>query len=462
MEDDNESSDTDASKSTSTSGGSSTMPNHIFNLVKSIVGAGVLSLPAGISNFGNAPSAIVPAAILIAFIGSLSAYGFSLIGRVCAYTGSNSYKEAWEKSVGAKSSIIPAASCTFKTVCATLAYSMILADTFRALFQTVGFPLSRTNTLLGVTSTLLLPLCLLKNLASLAPFSLLGIIGMLYTSLAMTVRYLQGAYLPGGKFFSQTPASLQPNFGSIGAKGALSPSSFILICMLSTAYMAHFNAPKFYTELKNNTLPRFNKVVTTSFGISIAFFVLMAGLGFCTFGSASSGLILNNYSNKDILMAFSRVAVAISIVFSYPLAFSGCRDGVLDLAGVPPEKRNNALLDKVTVTMLSFITFLALKVKDLSFVLSFGGATLGNALIYVYPAIMFRAAVKKMKAETTTTNNQDGEDNPSAIDNESKVSQMVATKSLKREVKFALANAGLGIAMGGIGARMALKSVLGG
>lgn len=417
-------------------GGTASMSSLTFNLIKSIVGAGVLSLPAGISAFGNAPSAMIPAAMLITTIGALSGYGFSLIGRVCAYTGSSSYREAWEKSINKETSIIPAASCTFKTTCATLAYSMILADTFKSIFATAGFNFSRTNTLLGVTSVLLLPLCLLKNLSSLAPFSLLGVIGMGFTAAAMGIRYFTGAYaLPAGKFLADVPAALQPAFGEIGAIGVLNPKSFILICMLSTAYMAHFNAPKFYNELENNTVKRYNQLVSTSFAVSIATFVSMAALGFLTFGSASSGLILNNYSNKDVLMGLSRVAVAISLVFSYPLAFAGCRDGVLDIANVAPEDRSNGLLNKVTVGILSVITGLALTVKDVSFVLSFGGATLGNALIYVYPALMFRGAVKKMGAK--------------------------ATKSLKREVKVALSSAGLGIGMGIVGARMALKTLTG-
>ena len=51
------------------------------------------TLNSGISAFGNAPSAMIPAAALIAVIGGLSGYGFSLIGRVCSYTNANSYSE---------------------------------------------------------------------------------------------------------------------------------------------------------------------------------------------------------------------------------------------------------------------------------------------------------------------------------------------------------------------------------
>ncbi|KAL7548095.1 hypothetical protein ACHAWF_011382 [Thalassiosira exigua] len=428
---------------TTTGGGTATIPNEIFNLVKSIVGAGVLSLPAGIAAFGDAPSATIPAAVLIGVIGFFSAYGFSLIGRVCSYTGGRSYRDAWSGSVGDETSWIPAATCTFKTCFATVSYSMILADTVRALLVTAGFETTRTAALLGVTGTTLLPLCLLKNLSSLAPFSLVGIAGMFYTAVAMAMRYFGGAYrlgvpavkgskaaaVPAGKYLADVAANYQPKFGTLGASAALSPNVFILVCMLSTAYMAHFNAPKFFVELKDNTIERYNKVVGASFGISVLLFALVGSLGFLTFGSASSGLILNNYSGKDVLMSFSRVAVAVSIVFSFPLAFVGARDGWLDLLRVPAEKRTDGLLTKATLAILSGITVVATQLKELAFIMSLAGATLGNALIYVYPALMFRSAVKGMGEK--------------------------ASKGLKREVPFAMFSALLGVVMGCIGAKMA-------
>jgi len=59
-------------------------------------------------------------------------------------------------------------------------------------------------------------------------------------------------------------------------------------------------------------------------------------------------------------------------------------------------KRTNAKLNTVTVALLSIVTTLALITKDLSFVLSFGGATLENALIYIFPDLIFRKAVRQM------------------------------------------------------------------
>jgi hypothetical protein len=213
-----------------------TISSEVFNLVKAIVGVGVLSLPAGVAAFGSAPSAFVPAAILITVIGVLSGYGFALIGKVCAYTGAKSYREAWSRTVGEQSSWIPAWAITCKTFLACLAFSMVLADTFSTLFET-----SRNGTLLTVTLLVLTPLCLIKNLKSLAPFSLLGVLGMTYTAVAMTIRLLDGTYSMDGEepgaLVAELARHLKPKFGDMGMESVMSPNALILVCMLSTAYM---------------------------------------------------------------------------------------------------------------------------------------------------------------------------------------------------------------------------------
>jgi hypothetical protein len=73
---------------------------------------------------------------------------------------------------------------------------MILADSVPSVILTVtnnAVSVSRTAALLSVPTFILTPLYLLKDLKSLAPFSFVGILGMLYTATAMTIRYLTGS-----------------------------------------------------------------------------------------------------------------------------------------------------------------------------------------------------------------------------------------------------------------------------
>ena len=88
--------------------------------------------------------------------------------------------------------------------------------------------------------------------------------------------------------------------------------------------------------------------------------------------------------------------MAISLIFSYPLLFVGTRDGTLDLLKVPEDKRTSSLLNNTTFALLGAISALAWKLTDLSFVSSISGAVFGTALIFVYPSLMFRAAIKNL------------------------------------------------------------------
>jgi hypothetical protein len=258
-----------------TSDGAS-MPNMIFNLVKSIVGAGVLGLPAGIATFGSTKLALVPSIVLISVIGVLSGYCFSLVGRICAYTSSVSYRQAWERSVSSKSSWIPALACFMVTSCSVLAYSMILSDTLPTLVHTfTPYTITRTQALLGVTSVALLPLCLMKSLKALGPFSLVGIIGMIYTSVAMAYRYFDGSYKAGGQFIEILADNLSPKFAEASSTKLINlitnPQIFILVSMLSTAYMVRFPSflwAKQFTDKMGHILtlfhsPLYSRPITT-------------------------------------------------------------------------------------------------------------------------------------------------------------------------------------------------------
>jgi amino acid permease len=229
--------ETDADQEKST--GTASIPTLSVSLIKSVVGSGVLALPAGVATLGDSPSGVVvPAVLLILVIGASNAYFFSLIGRVCSMTGATSFRDAWERSVGTgSSSQLVSAVCSAKAGIGCLAYSMILADSFQSIAVGAGLTdFTRTESLGLVTLAALLPLCLKRDLTSLAPFSLLGVVGMGFTTSAMVVRYIDGSYTAGGQFLNQISPQFYPSFGQIGPE-----LSTIFACTLGTAFVAHYN-----------------------------------------------------------------------------------------------------------------------------------------------------------------------------------------------------------------------------
>jgi amino acid permease len=334
------------------------------------MGAAIFTLPAGIATFANSPMGVIPAVGLLAFVALLSAYCFSLIGRVCSYTGATSYKDAWAKSVGQKSSWIPNLASLLTTMQALIAYSIVLSSTIPQLAATVGVTLSRTQALFSVTSFILLPLCLMKSLSALAPFSLVGLGGLVYTATAMLIRFFDGSYATGGIFFQQIEAINRPQFGT--SVNILTPAVFILASRISTACMAHYQSAKLFRELKRPTIPRFQRMVAISYGIVFIMYALISSVGFLTFGEGSSNFIINNYSTKDTLISGSRLAIFLSLLFSYPLTFVGLRDSMMD-AIWPKGKTDNKSVNICTLALLAFVTLVAYFVSDIGALLSFGG-----------------------------------------------------------------------------------------
>ena len=129
----------------------------------------------------------------------------------------------------------------------------------------------------------------------------------------------------------------------------------------------------------------------------------VSSLGFLTFGANSQGFILDNYSYRDPFASVARGGVALSVIFAYPLLFHGGRDSLLALVGRPDPSTWE--LRVITVVMLSGVTALAMFVNDLTFVLSFSGATMSALLIYIFPPLMFGALVKNCTCMQTFKTN---------------------------------------------------------
>jgi amino acid permease len=78
----------------------------------------------------------------------------------------------------------------------------------------------------------------------------------------------------------------------------------------------HYNAARFYTELKDKSLTRFGIAVSASFFFAAVMYIAIAALGFLTFGEHSAGYILNNYSPYDPLATGSRLCVGLAVLVS--------------------------------------------------------------------------------------------------------------------------------------------------
>lgn len=373
------------------------------NLVKNIVGAGMLSLPHGVAAFSSSPQAVLPSLILSLLAAFFSAYGFVLIAEACDATGETTYTRVWARTVSSSTQFLPAIACLAKAAIGCIAFSMILGDCISLMISPLHLPVfiaSRDSVILIMTALVLYPLCSMKSFAPLAKFSLLGVLSNFYICAFIALRCLDGSYAKGGSLFSAAPAAPKFIHGE-GMWSTLShPGISVLLSILATAYLAHYNAPLFYEQLapdkKTGKKDRnFFIVSVLGFGISGLIFCLVLAGGFLTFGQSSMGLILNNYAATDGLAVLARAAIVLSLVTAYPLVFLSLRKQVVEILGSRGAKLAEEKPRLSTVVLLAGVTAIALRLRNLGVVAALAGASLGTFLVYVAPALMILGAQRR-------------------------------------------------------------------
>ena len=124
----------------------------------------------------------------------------------------------------------------------------------------------------------------------------------------------------------------------------------------------------------------------------------MLPLGRRRLGAPAQGNILNSYATRDALAFVARLGIGASIVFSYPLNFAALREGALGILGLDEKAGERGVHIGATLLIMLLVNGAGLFIKDLGLIVALGGAVLGSALIYIYPALMFIANARKQLA----------------------------------------------------------------
>eukprot|EP00527_Entomoneis_sp_CCMP2396_P004779 CAMPEP_0198155554 /NCGR_PEP_ID=MMETSP1443-20131203/69195_1 /TAXON_ID=186043 /ORGANISM="Entomoneis sp., Strain CCMP2396" /LENGTH=502 /DNA_ID=CAMNT_0043822309 /DNA_START=27 /DNA_END=1535 /DNA_ORIENTATION=+ len=373
--------------------GQATIPSEVASMSKNLVGCGALSLCNGIALCSNMASGVIAANIWILIMGVIFGYFCWLIAKVCEITGRTTYRGIWQVTVGHTGSVAVSVANGLKAGLSNLAYATILSDTLRSLFESIGLDVPRVVCLVLITVLAILPLCMLKNLHVLAPFSICGTAGVMVTAVAMAIRYFDGSYQEGGQYYDQIDAVYQPDFGTRDDSWSIGILPFV--CMVYESYVMHYNSPRFYTELKDRSLPRFGIAVGSSFSLAAVLYMAIASFGFLTFGGNSSGFILNNYSPHDPLATICRLCIGLAVLTAYPIVFFGVRDSVLDVFEVPQINQTPNKLNALTFAILGILTFTAVFVTDLGLINAVGGGLVATAVCFAFPTIMLASAVRQ-------------------------------------------------------------------
>lgn len=308
---------------------------------------------------------------------------------------------------------VPQLACLLECLGGSVVYGMVLGDVFSPLLQ--HLPIfaslgSRWTAILGIGVTVLYPLCCLKSFGQLAKFSLLGTLASSYVVVFVVKRFLDGSYAPQGMYHTGMQAAVVDPSGGVG----MNLQVLVLVSVLATAYLVHFNAPQMYTELapggaeapelsegeRRKKFRRFGLVAGIGFSIAALQYALVMTFGFLTFGKATAGNLLSNYATNDPGATAARVAVGVSTIFGYPMQFAGLRDEIFETV-----HRGKALSDGVrrltTAALLAAVLGTACMFRDLGHFQAIEGALMASFLTFIAPAMMAMRFNRGLAAKTS-------------------------------------------------------------
>merc|ERR1719343_121010 len=165
----------------------------------------------------------------------------------------------------------------------------------------------------------------------------------LFVLVFMQYRYLDGSYAPEGQYYDIIPPENRVDFGTPNYPHMwnVSVTTFVLLASLSTAFIAHYNAPKFYIQMRKRSPKRFTMAVAVAFTFSLAIYLWIMFVGYMSFGENCEGLILNNYAESDPWATAARVAISFAVLFGFPLSFTALRDATMSTLNLEPDRKRN-------------------------------------------------------------------------------------------------------------------------
>lgn len=396
------------------------------SVTKSLVGAGMLSLSAGVAAFTRAPEGLLLAIVMVIGMTAVSAYTFDLVAQASVWSDSRDFGDTWAATVGKRYTWVSRIAACAGSGLACLIYAIVLGDSLTSIFRGVltaptGFGLldawrdsllpwcSRGPLLVALTFVVLFPLCLAEGYSNLAASSAVGVAASCFVAAFAVCRSLDGSYLPGGRFFSHAPAMPAALVRAKDLTDVLNLRSLVLLAMVGTTTMGHAMAPGTVSELgsgmtdatdtaaaQTETLRRHRLVTALAFAVAGALGISVMAAGFCTFGASSGGLLLANYADTDTTANVARACLMISLLFGFPLNFVVLRTEIFfAFVQCPKARLANRGRKRLTIALLSMITGISAVVQDLGKLQAIVGATVGGFIIYVAPALMARGMRRK-------------------------------------------------------------------
>ncbi|XP_061863648.1 solute carrier family 38 member 8 [Colius striatus] len=358
-------------------------------MLKSALGAGLLSFPWAFGRAGGAAPALLVELGSLVFLVS----GLAVLGYAAALSAQPTYQ-------GVVRALCGPALGKLCEVCFLLNLFMISV----ALLRVVGDQLEKLCDSLYANGTLSLapprpwyaeqrftlpalcglvifPLSVPREIGFQKYSSILGTLAACYLTLVIILKYhLQGERLG-------LPEPPQP------ARASSWASIFSVIPTICFGFQCHEACVTIYSSMRNQSFSHWLAVSVLSMLICLLIYSLTGLYGYLTFGEAVAPDVLMSYPGSDPLVIVARLLFGVSIVTIYPIVVLLGRSVVRDVWVTPKagpgevaaarERRNRVAL---TVAWMAATLAIALLVPDIGKVIELIGG-ISAFFIFIFPGL---------------------------------------------------------------------------
>ncbi|XP_059645663.1 amino acid transporter AVT6A-like [Cornus florida] len=363
----------------------------VFNLSTTIVGAGIMALPATMKVLG-----LVLGIAMIIFMAFLTEASIDLLLRSSRAGKSVSYGGVMGDAFGKYGRILLQICVLINNIGVLIVYMIIIGD---VLSGTTSSGIhhagvlegwfgecwwnGRTFVLLVTTLAVFTPLASLKRIDSLRFTSALSVaLAVVFLVITVGITFIK---LINGSILMPR---LLPDVSDLASFWKL----FTVVPVLVTAYICHYNVHTIDNELEDTM--QIKAVVQTSLALCSSVYVLTSLFGFLLFGDATLDDVLANF-DTDLSIPFGsllndvvRVSYAAHLMLVFPIVFYPLRlnmDGLL-FPTSRPLALDNLRFALLSVGLITLIFLGANFIPSIWDAFQFTGATAAVCLGFIFPA----------------------------------------------------------------------------
>ncbi|KAK4602777.1 hypothetical protein RGQ29_011683 [Quercus rubra] len=363
----------------------------VFNLSTTIVGAGIMALPATMKVLG-----LGLGIVMIIFMAFLTEASIELILRFSRAGKSSSYGGLMGDAFGKYGKIMLQICVMINNIGVLIVYMIIIGD---VLSGTSSSGVHHAGVLEGwfgdqwwngravvlsvTTVCIFAPLACFKRIDSLKFTSALSV-ALAVVFLVITVGIAIIKLISGGVKMPR----LIPDVTDLTSLLNL----FTVVPVLVTAYICHYNVHSIDNELEDST--QIKGVVRTSLALCSSVYIMTSFFGFLLFGDATLDDVLANYDTNlgipysSLLNDAVRVSYAAHLMLVFPIVFYPLRlnlDGLL-FPTSRPLVLDNLRFALVSIGLIAVIFLGANFIPSIWDAFQFTGATAAVCLGFIFPA----------------------------------------------------------------------------